>query len=141
MKMRTNLFLLHIVFLLLPCLSFCQEKQMDLIDLKHIIQKTPSYKSQIKGQRKKDFDKLFEKLTTKVVESNTNLEHFEILSELAGQINDNHFVLHYIPDSYFDWRKMADKLYVSQFLKKDYLINHPKTNIHADSLEKIIVVR
>ena len=138
MKMRTNLFLLHIVFLLLPCLSFCQEKQMDLIDLKHIIQKTPSYKSQIKGQRKKDFDKLFEKLKTKVVESNTNLEHFEILSELAGQINDNHFVLHYIPDSYFDWRKMADKLYVSQFLKKDYLINHPKTNIHADSLEKIL---
>lgn len=23
-----------------------------------------------------------------------------------------------IPDSYFDWRKMTDKLHVSQFLKK-----------------------
>ena len=60
---------------------------MDLIDLKNIIQKTPSYKSQIKGQRKKDFDKLFEKLTTKVVESNTNLE--QLFHNHFNQVNDS----------------------------------------------------
>ena len=63
------------------------------------------FKSQIKGQRKKEFDKLYEKLKSKVDEKNTDLQHFEILSELVGQINDNHFVLQYIPDTSFDWKR------------------------------------
>jgi hypothetical protein len=107
----------------------------DLTILKDIIKKTPSFKSQIKGQRKKEFYNLYEKLTSKVDEKNTDLQHFEILSELVGQINDNHFVLQYIPDTSFDWKRYSDKLYVSNFLKKDYLLNHPKVIINIDSLE------
>lgn len=74
-------------------------------------------------------------MTSKVDEENTDLQHFEILSELVGQINDNHFVLQYIPDTSFDWKRYSDKLYVSNFLKKDYLLNHPKVIINIDSLE------
>ena len=74
-------------------------------------------------------------MTSKVDEKNTDLQHFEILSELVGQINDNHFVLQYIPDTFFDWKRYSDKLYVSKFLKKDYLLNHPKVIINTDSLE------
>ncbi|MFN7585128.1 MAG: hypothetical protein ACK5RI_04370 [Bacteroidota bacterium] len=117
--MKTNHFFLYIILLLLPYISFSQNRLNDLTILKDIIKKTPSFKSQIKGQRKKEFDKLYEKLTLKVDEKNTELQHFEILSELVGQINDNHFVLQYIPDTSFDWERYSDKLYVSKFLKKD----------------------
>ena len=133
--MKTNHFFLYIILLLLPYISFSQNRLNDLTILKDIIKKTPSFKSQIKGQRKKEFDKLYEELTSKVDEKNTDLQHFEILSELVGQINDNHFVLQYIPDTSFDWKRYSDKLYVSDFLKKDYLLNHPKVIINIDSLE------
>ena len=133
--MKTNHFFLYIILLLLPYISFSQNRLNDLIILNDIIKKTPSFKSQIKGQRMKEFDKLFEKLKSKVDERNTDLQHFEILSELVGQINDNHFVLQYIPDTFFDWKRYSDKLYVSKFLKKDYLLNHPKVIINTDSLE------
>jgi len=133
--MKTNQFFLYIILLLLPYISFSQNRLNDLTILKDIIKKTPSFKSQIKGQRKKEFDKLYEELTSKVDEKNTDLQHFEILSELVGQINDNHFVLQYIPDTSFDWKRYSDKLYVSNFLKKDYLLNHPKVIINIDSLE------
>ncbi|MCA6423961.1 MAG: hypothetical protein IM571_01660 [Chitinophagaceae bacterium] len=133
--MKKNHFFLYIILLLLPYISFSQNRLNDLTILKDIIKKTPSFKSQIKGQRKKEFDKLYEKLTLKVDEKNTELQHFEILSELVGQINDNHFVLQYIPDTSFDWERYSDKLYVSKFLKKDYILNHPKVKINIDSLE------
>ena len=133
--MKTNQFFLYIILLLLPYISFSQNRLNDLTILKDIIKKTPSFKSQIKGQRKKEFDKLYEELTSKVDEKNTDLQHFEILSELVGQISDNHFVLQYIPDTSFDWKRYSDKLYVSNFLKKDYLLNHPKVIINLDSLE------
>ena len=133
--MKKNHFFLYIILLLLPYISFSQNRLNDLTILKDIIKKTPSFKSQIKGQRKKEFDKLYEKLTLKVDEKNTELQHFENLSELVGQINDNHFVLQYIPDTSFDWERYSDKLYVSKFLKKDYILNHPKVKINIDSLE------
>ncbi|MCX6298842.1 MAG: S41 family peptidase [Bacteroidetes bacterium] len=133
--MKTNHFFLYIILLLLPYISFSQNRLNDLTILNDIIKKTPSFKSQIKGQRIKEFDKLYEKLKSKVDEKKTDLQHFEILSELVGQINDNHFVLQYIPDTSFDWKRYSDKLYVSEFLKKDYLFNHPKVIINIDSLE------
>ncbi len=133
--MKTIHFFLYIILLFFPYVSFSQNRLNDLTILKDIIKKTPSFKSQIKGQRKKEFDELYEKLTSKVDEENTDLQHFEILSELVGQINDNHFVLQYIPDTSFDWKRYSDKLYVSNFLKKDYLLNHPKVIINIDSLE------
>ncbi len=133
--MKTIHFFLYIILLFFPYVSFSQNRLNDLTILKDIIKKTPSFKSQIKGQRKKEFDELYEKLTSKVDEEKTDLQHFEILSELVGQINDNHFVLQYIPDTSFDWKRYSDKLYVSNFLKKDYLLNHPKVIINIDSLE------
>lgn len=134
-KMEFKNIIPSLLFLFLPFITFSQNRLNDLTILKDIIKKTPSFKSQIKGQRKKEFDKLYEKLTSKVDEKNTDLQHFEILSELVGQINDNHFVLQYIPDTSFDWKRYSDKLYVSKFLKKDYLLNHPKVTINIDSLE------
>jgi hypothetical protein len=133
--MKTIHIFLYIILLFFPYISFSQNRLNDLTILKDIIKKTPSFKSQIKGQRKKEFDELYEKLTSKVDEENTALQHFEILSELVGQINDNHFVLQYIPDTSFDWKRYSDKFYVSNFLKKDYLLNHPKVIINIDSLE------
>ena len=134
-KMEFKNIIPSLLFLFLPFITFSQNKLSDLAVLKDLIKKTPSFKSQIKGQRKKEFNKLYEILTSKVDEKNTDLQHFEILSELVGQINDNHFVLQYIPDTSFDWKRYSDKLYVSEFLKKDYLFNHPKVIINTDSLE------
>ena len=55
--MKTNHFFLYIILLLLPYISFSQNRLNDLTLLNDILKKTPSFKSQIKGQRKKEFDK------------------------------------------------------------------------------------
>ncbi|CAN1513147.1 hypothetical protein MCERE19_00844 [Spirosomataceae bacterium] len=71
--MKTNHFFLYIILLLLPYISFSQNRLNDLTLLNDILKKTPSFKSQTKGQRKKEFDKLYEKLKSKVDEKNTDL--------------------------------------------------------------------
>jgi len=132
----------HLLFFLwLPFISFSQDRIMDLVILNDIIKKTPSYKSQIRGHKKNEYNKLYNELKLKINERNNDLQHFEFLSQLVGQINDNHFVLQYIPDTSFDWKRYSDKSYVSQFLKRDYLINHPKVRFNSDSLELSLKLR
>ena len=132
----------HLLFFLwLPFISFSQDRIMDLVILNDIIKKTPSYKSQIRGHKKNEYNKLYNELKLKINERNNDLQHFELLSQLVGKINDNHFVLQYIPDTSFDWKRYSDKSYVSQFLKRDYLINHPKVRFNSDSLELSLKLR
>ena len=64
--------------------------QTDLTELQNILQKTPSYKDQIKGQKLIDYNSLFEKLLSDTVKNVSDYKYFYNLAQLFFPISDNH---------------------------------------------------
>ena len=64
--------------------------QSDLSELQNILQKTPSYQTQIKGQKLIDYSRLVEKLRKDTVTNISGYKYFYNLAQLFFPINDNH---------------------------------------------------
>src|SRR6187549_2339790 len=72
--------------------------QADLTELKNILQKTPSYKDQIKGQKLISYNSLFEKLLRDTVKNASDYRYFYNLAQLFFPIRDNHLTFYQIPN-------------------------------------------
>lgn len=70
--------------------------QSDLIELKNLLQKTASYKDQIKGQSKLTYNGLFEKLLSDTVKNASDYKYFYNLAQLFFPIRDNHLTFYQI---------------------------------------------
>jgi len=70
--------------------------QTDLIELQNIIQKTPSYKDQIKGKTLTDYNSLFERLLIDTVRNVSEYKYFYNLAQLFFPIRDNHLTFYQI---------------------------------------------
>ena len=70
--------------------------QTDLTELQKILQKTPSYKDQIKGQKLIDYNNLFEKLLSDTVKNVSDYKYFYNLAQLFFPIRDNHLSFYQI---------------------------------------------
>ncbi len=70
--------------------------QKDLISLKAILQNTPSFKDQIKGQSLASYNTLFKKLLSDTVESSSAYTYFYNLAQLFFPIRDNHLTFYQI---------------------------------------------
>ncbi|MFY7901185.1 MAG: S41 family peptidase [Chitinophagaceae bacterium] len=70
--------------------------QADLIELKEILKKTPSYKDQIKGQRLRDYNSLFEKLLNDTVSIFSDYQYFYNIAQIFFPIRDNHLAFYQI---------------------------------------------
>jgi Peptidase family S41 len=68
----------------------------DLIELQSILQKTPSYKDQIKGQSQITYNSLFEKLLSDTVKNASDYKYFYNLAQLFFPIKDNHLAFYQI---------------------------------------------
>lgn len=62
----------------------------DLAALKFVLQKTPSYKSQIKGNKQALFNTLYEQLATDTISNPNSFKYFYNLSQLIFPLKDNH---------------------------------------------------
>ena len=60
--------------------------QNDLTELQNILQKTPSYKDQIKGQNLADYKKLFEMLLSEPVQYISDYKYFYNLAHYFSQL-------------------------------------------------------
>lgn len=70
--------------------------QTDLTELQSILQKTPSYKDQIKGQSLISYNSLFEKLLSDTVKNASDYKYFYNLAQLFFPIRDNHLTFYQI---------------------------------------------
>lgn len=68
----------------------------DLTELKNILQKTPSYKDQIKGKTLKEYKSLFENLLNDTVKTVSDYKYFYSLAQLFFPIRDNHLTFYQI---------------------------------------------
>jgi Peptidase family S41 len=62
----------------------------DLIELRKKIEQTPSFKSQIKGQKLIEYNNIYETLKSDSVYTNSDYKYFHNLSQLFFPIQDNH---------------------------------------------------
>lgn len=70
--------------------------QTDLTELQAILQKTPSYKDQIKGQKLIDYNRLFQSLLRDTVNNVSDYKYFHNLAQLFFPIRDNHLAFYQI---------------------------------------------
>src|SRR5689334_19688777 len=68
----------------------------DITSLRAILEKTPSYKDQIKGQRLTDYDQLFDRLKNDSVNDISDYKYFYNLAQLFFPIQDNHLAFYQI---------------------------------------------
>lgn len=131
--MRKALFLSCICF---PILINAQgdDFSKDLAALKEVLQKTPSYKAQIKGERKKEYDALYEQLLSNSPANKYEQDYFVQLARLLFPIRDNHLGFYQLPD----YSRFKNRDSIAAFVASPEFEKYPSAPINIDSLENIL---
>ena len=70
----------------------------DLAVLKSILQKTPSYKAQIKDDKLSNYNALYDRLAADTTSNPNSYEYFYNLSQLLFPLRDNHLGFRQLPN-------------------------------------------
>lgn len=132
---------LYLTFIFSLLLTFSKAQHPDFTaDLNHLyaaLKKTPSYKDQITGERKKEYKKLYESLKNEASAVKTDLDYFIRLSRLLLPLKDNH--LGFYQYSPFTFQPgVADTALVNRFKKTSLFLNYPRANVDLDSLQNVL---
>src|SRR5690606_8905925 len=106
----------------------------DLAALKEVLQKTPSYKAQIKGERKKEYDALYEQLLSNSPANKYEQDYFLQLARLLFPIRDNHLGFYQLPD----YSRFKNRDSIAAFVASPEFEKYPSAPINIDSLENIL---
>ena len=107
----------------------------DLDHLYSILKKTPSYKDQIKGSRKNQYDALYRRLKADRTTAKSDLEEFSLLSQLLLPLKDNHLFFYQSGDPELR-SKISDSLFVKNYRSSPQFAEYPRVSIDLDSLER-----
>lgn len=136
MKLR----FLFITFLGITHLTTAQEDcfcKKDLDFYYKEIQKTISYKDQIKGHKKKKFDATYIALKKEIHCSESTLECFDILNKLSYLIDDEHARLRSIP-GLLTRENFRDENFIKAYIKTNEFKAFETVSIDLDSLNNVL---
>jgi hypothetical protein len=126
-----------IFFCLLSSNLFSQSGSIYQKDLDFLYQsliKTPSYKDQILGERKKAYQKLYEQLRAEPV-GPQSIDTFYKLSQLLIPIKDKHLSFYQLPNQTITVKMLRDTAFVNKYRASQTFQNFPKVTLDIDSLE------
>ena len=103
----------------------------DLAALKSILQKTPSYKRQINGNKLSHFNALYERLTLDTTSNPNSYKYFFNLSQLLFPLRDNHLAFYQI----HNYTHYKSKQSIDSFVRTKEFLNYPTCKINIDSLK------
>lgn len=109
----------------------------DLAALKFVLQKTPSYKSQIKGDKQALFNSLYERLASDTTSNPHSFKYFYNLSQLIFTLKDNHLGFYQI--AAYDNFKNKDR--IDSFIGTKEFLDYPTFHINIDSLKNVLAKR
>lgn len=109
----------------------------DLATLKFVLQKTPSYKSQIKGDKQALFNSLYERLASDTTSNPHSFNYFYNLSQLIFPLKDNHLGFYQI--AAYDNFKKKDR--IDSFIGTKEFLDYPTFHINIDSLKNVLAKR
>lgn len=104
--------------------------QQDLASLRAILQSTPSYKAQIKGDKLTSYNALYNRLASDTVHNADDYKYFYNLSQLFFPLRDNHLSFYQIPN--YNLRNQQD---IAKFIQTKEFANYPRLYISIDSLK------
>jgi len=128
-------------FLYIP--AFSQQNsayQNDLQSLYNALQQTPSYKDQITGKKKQEYELLYEQLRTAKI-NKTSFDSLFKLSTLLWPIKDNHLGFYEKPNQDFKSAMLADTNFIRKFLESPGFKRYPIPIINIDSLAKALALK
>ncbi len=102
----------------------------DLASLRAILQNTPSYQAQIKGNKLTSYNALYNRLVSDTVRNVDDYKYFYNLSQLFFALRDNHLSFFQVPN--YNFRSQED---IEKFIKTKEFANYPRLNINIDSLK------
>ena len=102
----------------------------DLAALKMVLQKTPSYKSQIKDDKQAFYDTLYERMTSDTTSNPNGFKYFYNLSQLIFPLKDNHLGFYQVAN--YDNFKNKEK--IDSFITTKEFMDYPTCKINIDSL-------
>lgn len=131
--------ILSLVFLCSVTTSIAQTDAYlaDLKALRAILEKTYSYKDQIKGDRLLSYNILYDRLASDTVGKLDDHRYFYNLSQLIFPLKDNHIVFYQIPD--YDYFKGQED--IDRFVKTAEFLKYPTLPINIDSLKMELLKR
>lgn len=131
------LFALTIIFLTLGLRAQTNPYLKDLSALKTILQKTPSYKSQIKGKQLALYNELYDRLVSDTASKVNSYNYFYKLAQLIFPLKDNHLAFYQIPDD----ENFKDQERIEQFITSKEFLNYPKYEGNLDSLKSALAAK
>ncbi len=128
---------LTIIFLTLGLQAQTNPYLTDLSALKAILQKTPSYKSQIKGKQLALYKGLYDRLLTDTSSKVNSYNYFYNLAQLIFPLKDNHLAFYQIPDV----ENFKDQERIEQFITTKEFQDYPKYVGNLDSLKSALAAK
>jgi len=115
--------------------SFAQTSFRDDVDkLVALLEKTPSYKDQVKGEVKNRFTSLVGKI--KQDSALSDYDAFNKLASLFYTFRDNHLGFYQIPKMALSPTQLRDSNMVRSFRQSASFIDYPHVSMNLDSLEQ-----
>jgi hypothetical protein len=109
----------------------------DLAALRSILQKTPSYKAQIRGVRKAHYDSLFSRLAADSAIGPEDYRYFYNLSQLLFPLRDNHLGFYQLPD----YNHFRNKESIDRYITSKAFTEFPEYKGNVDSLKSALLTR
>jgi hypothetical protein len=96
-----------------------------------ILQKTPAYRTQIKGEKLKSYQTLYKRLASDSLLKVSDYQYFYNLAQLVFPLRDNHLMFYQIPNL----KNFRDQASIDNFVLSQEFANYPQYNIDIDSLK------
>ena len=103
----------------------------DLATLKSILQKTPSYKDQIQGDKLAAYNALYARLVADTTGNITGYKYFYNLAQLVFPLKDNHLGFYQVSD----YSNFKNKDAIENYIKTAAFSAYPSYEIDIDSLK------
>ena len=103
----------------------------DLAALKSIVEKTASFKAQIKGDKLSYYHNLYKRLASDTVSNPNSYKYFYNLSQLLFPLRDNHLGFYQLPNN----NHFRTKESIDSFISTKEFRDYPTYKINIDSLK------
>lgn len=110
----------------------------DAVYLLEVLQKTPSYKDQVKGKAKAQYLSYAASVLEASKTIHGKFECFCTISKLLFPIRDNHLYFYEIPQPELNSSRFSDSSFVKAYRSSGSFTRFPNTNFNLDSLENAL---
>jgi len=135
---------LHLVLTFFFTSNFAQSQTCDCkVDLDFIVEKMkkmPSYKKQIKGDKKIEFENSYNNLASQMAQPLALEDCYKLLLQQTLLINDTHSNLNVVKDV-LPKKELQNTTKVNAFKLSSTFKRHPKTNLDLETLKQILAVK